>query len=231
VRSAAVTAAVHGPPEERSGAEPNLVPERQFPNFSAVKWSDFCTHIGHWLRARNATAAHRAQPAEHCTRDIAVRLRHANVLRELHTSHALPFARTSSGPTLELHLGLPSNLNVSANLSRLCTLRSMREILGAPARANHSPIMRRAEGLISVTIVRRTLVAYWEVAVISGWRSERARTSCIEYEASMTDASEINRGLIQRSPPQVYDLVAHRLGASRSDHRDDSCPDYKEGAD
>jgi len=47
----------------------------------------------------------------------------------------------------------------------------------------------------------------------------------------MTDASEINRGLIQRSPPQVYDLVAHRLGASRSDHRDDSCPDYKEGAD
>jgi hypothetical protein len=46
----------------------------------------------------------------------------------------------------------------------------------------------------------------------------------------MTDASEINRGLIQRSPPQVYDLVAHRLGASRFDH-EDSCPDLKEGAD
>src|SRR6516165_8885447 len=83
------------------------------------------------------------------------------------------------------------------------------------------PNYEQAEGLISVTIVRRTLVAYWEFAVISTWRSERAMTSFIEDETSMTDASEINHGLIQRSPPQVYDLVAQRLGASRSDHSDD----------
>lgn len=76
-------------------------------------------------------------------------------------------------------------------------------------RAQVIPNYERAEGLISVTIVRRTLVAYCEFAVISAWRSERAMTSFIEYETNMTDASEINRARCHElSPlPEPY----HRL--------------------
>ena len=90
------------------------------------------------------------------------------------------------------------------------------------------PNHERAEGLICVWVSRRALVAYSEFVLIAIWRSEQAITA---YNESASCLEENIRTFIQRTPPEVYCVIAFRPGRTGCDLHSDSWPDQKEGAD
>lgn len=71
------------------------------------------------------------------------------------------------------------------------------------------PEYQAAEGLLTVMILRRSLVGYEEITTITTWHSREYMQSFFESKVGTTS----NAVLIQREPAHDFDVVFH---ASRS---------------
>lgn len=65
------------------------------------------------------------------------------------------------------------------------------------------PICQAAPGLSALTVLRRSLVGYEEIAIVTTWESEEHMQSFSESSALSSPCSV----LIQREPPHVYQIV------------------------
>jgi len=74
---------------------------------------------------------------------------------------------------------------------------------------NVMPEYQEAEGLLTVMILRRSLVGYEEITTITTWHSREYMQSFFESKVGTTS----NAVLIQREPAHDFDVVFH---ASRS---------------
>jgi len=74
---------------------------------------------------------------------------------------------------------------------------------------NVMPEYQGAEGLLTVMILRRSLVGYEEITTITTWHSREYMQSFFESKVGTTS----NAVLIQREPAHDFDVVFH---ASRS---------------
>jgi hypothetical protein len=89
------------------------------------------------------------------------------------------------------------------------------------------PAYEGANGLISVALFQRALVAYIEVATISAWRSEQELAQFLEHTSPT--ASAVNHVVMWRGET-AYELVVARKGKP-SDADNCFTSGFKEGAD
>lgn len=89
------------------------------------------------------------------------------------------------------------------------------------------PAVQSADGFMSVWFVRRTLVGYSEFVLISLWRSEQA---VARYEASIGEQVEGTGGVLRRSPPEIYNVLALEFRPTQ-DRDTPAQPEGKDGRD
>lgn len=65
------------------------------------------------------------------------------------------------------------------------------------------PAYEAAPGLLTVAVLRRSLVGYEEIATVTTWESEEHMQRFCESSPEMSQSGVFN----QKEPPQLYQLV------------------------
>jgi heme-degrading monooxygenase HmoA len=75
------------------------------------------------------------------------------------------------------------------------------------------PAYEAASGLLTVAVLRRSLVGYEEFATVTTWQSEEHMQNFCESNPAISQSGTS----IQREPPQLYQVVFNALCAQEGD--------------